>query len=101
MTIWASQVDLRNEFQSYKEHGDIKQLAKDFSIKLKTNQFYESDLDYQKIVKSFESMSNKKVVLEEDINSILTDLYDWADQEIGESKNIFNSHKKCWVKTFF
>ena len=101
MADWQDKIDLREEWNSFHTHKiDIKSLCAQTAAKISLCKSFQEDSDLRDIVDAFRDLSNEEDITVHEFDSILSDLYDWGDTEVGVSKSIFDAKKKCWIMTW-
>ena len=90
MANWRSKIDVKTEWAAF-ENDDltVQQVARLMVEKLNKIPHFLKDDDLGLIVEQFESIAEEKHVEEGDFDSVLRELYDWAD----------DGHR-LWIATF-
>lgn len=102
MSNWKRTLNLLPEWNHAKDNEiDFQELAGIISLRLDRLAPF-SDRPYveearQELVYEFESLSLDDDATVEDFDSLMNELYDWADTSLDGN---FGGDKVCWVKTF-
>ncbi len=105
MTKWIYRLSFKDLWEA-KEKNEItlQELSKKVAERIKSKSFYKTYEDeLEPIVEEFEGLSEDGGL--DDVvyfDSILSTLYDWADQDVHNSPNTpFHKRRKmCWIETF-
>lgn len=97
MSNWVNRLDLKDLWKAKDENKlTIQELAKEVAKRIKNKYFYDRYKDeLEDIVINFETCSDDV----EEFDSILSDLYDWADTPLATPIGQMQ-RKMCWVATF-
>jgi hypothetical protein len=103
MARWMRTLDLSDMWERAGE-GEIPthELAGVAAARLRAMKPFSDvwvDEERLEIADEFQDLSEDAETGFEEFNSVMTRLYDWADQKI--SGEFFDAKKACWVKTFF
>lgn len=92
MAKWQRRLDLNDVWNS----ADVPLIAKTISKRLrKLDPLGDEDVDYMrdKLADEFEDLASAPNANTAEFDSIMAELYDWADTN-------WNGKKVCWIATF-
>ncbi len=98
MANWHQTIDLRDEFKKFEESEiTVQILAQAVSDKLKALPPYtRKDFNYEEektdILEEFKNLAECKETTIDEFDSLMQELYDWADGDYG-------NQKVCWINT--
>jgi hypothetical protein len=101
MTIWQRTLNIKDLWEQREaEEISVEQLAHGIGARLKALAPFDGEHAYlndtkDDLAEQFEEFSGDEV---EDFDWIMSELYDWADIQIGGK--FFDAKKVCWVKTW-
>lgn len=105
MTKWVHRLPLKDLWEAKKKDEiTLQELSKKVAERIKSASFYKKyEDDLEPIVDEFEGLSEDDQAEVQYFDSILSNLYDWADQELGNLPSTpFHARKKmCWIETSF
>ncbi len=105
MTVWRHRLPLKDLLEAKdKDEITLQELSKKVAERIKSQSFYKKyENDLEPIVSEFEGLADDEGAEANIFDSILSDLYDWADQELDNLPNtpFHEKHKMCWIKTSF
>ena len=102
MSQWIRTLHIKEEWKQAKEGKiTIQKLAEVIYKRLSLFKHMEEDYEFQNILEQFDDLSKQKECnADDDFDPIMEELYDWADECIGESENTVWGKKNCWIETF-
>lgn len=105
MANWQRTLNLLPEWkQAENKEISVQEMAKVVSQRLAmVTPFddYSIEEERRELIDEFTIISeiNDGDDLIENFDSVMDQLYDWADQKVGNSESFFDRKKVCWVKT--
>ena len=99
MARWKYTLDLKDVWKKAKnEEISCKELADEIAKRIKNLPCYETDSKLQDICTEFEFFDEEGEA--DELDFIMSDLYDWGDEETNP-KGRWPRNAKCWIKTEF
>lgn len=101
MSKWKYKLEVKDLWEEIKDNKiTIQELSKQMSKRIKLSRFYKKhEDDLEPIVNAFEDLSEDKNASVDEFDDILSELYDWGDQELPTSPGKMQN-KMCWINTF-
>jgi len=102
MADWQLHIDFSEFWNKYPDELTSKEICEKTVLVLKSERkdvlekFLEFLDEFDEIIDQFEMLSSEDDVDIDEFDSILDDLYDWADTELDDN---WNGKKLAWIKT--
>ena len=100
MANWKNTLDLKDVWQKPEKDCTFtyKNLAEEIVKRIKSLPCYAVESRLQNICTEFEYFDDEGDA--DDLDFLMNDLYDWADEE-AEPKGKWPANRKCWINTTF
>lgn len=96
MANWINEIDIVDIWNKpINEEYTIQQLSKDIAEKLSNINYKNSNIENEKrdLIDCFLDLSTQEELTDKEFDSLMDELYNWADQSLDSNKNV------CWIKT--
>lgn len=96
MANWINEIDIVDIWnKTINEEYTIQQLSKDIAEKLSNINYKNSNIENEKrdLIDCFLDLSTQEELTDKEFDSLMDELYNWADQSLDSNKNV------CWIKT--
>ena len=101
MANWKYTLNVKAEWQATKAGDMTLQAFAAFAAgRIKTLPVFGEDRQIEEIVEELESIGADPDADVEWFDGVWSNLYDWADQIVGQSPNTIWPDKMCWIQTF-
>ncbi len=99
MANWKHKLDLKDLYSKVPDDITPQKFCEGVKERIEKLSCYHKDSDLQRIVWDFEWRSEDDSATWDDIDEIMSDLYDWGDTRLEPYG--FPSNRMCWIATQF